>query len=241
MDRPTISIITVTLNCARLLPSLIESLITQSDQDFEWVVIDGASTDGTLDVVSKFPGKLTVVTGHDFGIYDALNKGVVLAKGEYYLVVGADDRLYSDAISNFRKAAATTNWDIVGAKVDTTHGVLIPMRGKRWLRGGNAFVASHAVGTLIRNQLHEACGYYSNRYVNCADMHFILSAIEKSARIGSANFVAGQFGNAGVSTMDRICSLSDAFRIQLAHGENRALQLLMYVLRLFRVVFRSPT
>jgi glycosyltransferase involved in cell wall biosynthesis len=238
-NMPTISVITVTLNCESLLPRLVRSLLSQDDQDFEWVIVDGKSTDRTLEIATQFPRARTrIVSEPDFGIYDALNKGVRAARGDYYLVIGADDELYEHAISSFRRAAAENDWDIITAFVDTDSATLRPMRGGRWLRAGNAFVSSHAVGSLIRRELHTRCGYYSNRYVNCADMHFILSAVSKAnARIGAVTFTAGRYCNSGVSTVDRICSQSDVFRIQLTFGESRALQFGLYILRLLRTLF----
>jgi glycosyltransferase involved in cell wall biosynthesis len=236
---PRISVITVTLNCAQHLQRLIATLLAQTDQDFDWIVIDGGSTDGTQDVATRFPStRSTISSGPDFGIYDALNKGVALTQGDYYLVVGADDELHPQAIANYRKVAAETQWDIVAAQVECNGSVLQPMRGSRWLRGGNAFVASHAVGALIRRRLHDTCGLYSKRYVNAADMHFILSAVTKAqARVGAGEFIAGRFGADGISTTDHICSVSEAFRIQLAFGESKALQFALFTGRLMRALW----
>ncbi len=236
--KPSISIITATLNCAHILPQLVLSLLAQDDQDFDWIVVDGGSVDATELVARKFPAtRLTYLSGRDFGIYDAINKGVAATSAEYYLVLGADDQLKRDAICKFRAAAAGHDFDLIAASVETLAGVLRPMRGWQWLRGGNAFVASHAVGTLIRRSLHENLGYYSNRYVNAADMNFVLTAIAKGrAKIGRADFVAGLFSVKGVSSMDAVCSLSDAFRIQLAFGENKYVQLFLYLLRLMRTL-----
>lgn len=242
MRVPSISIITATLNCATTLPHLVSSLMAQDDQTFKWVVVDGGSVDGTTMILEQFPTeRIHVIHGHDFGIYDALNKGVSAADGDYYLVLGADDLLAPCAVREFRAAAADGMYDFVAARVSTSAGMLMPMRGARWLRGGNAFVASHAVGTLIRRKLHERCGMYSSRYVNAADMYFVLSAITKhSATIRPGEFVAGTYGIDGVSTVDAICSLSDAFRIQVALGENRIVQLMLYCARLIRaVLFRG--
>jgi len=239
LEKPSISIITVTLNCAPLLARLIDSLLAQDDQDFHWVIVDGGSTDGTLTAAERFPKeRVTLASGPDFGIYDALNKGVALTHTDYYLVLGADDRLYPNAISSFRKAAQELHCDLIAAAVESSTDVMRPMVGQRWLRGGNAFVASHAVGTLIRRELHARCGFYSNRYVNCADMHFVLSAVTKgNASIAAADFIAGQFGDTGISSADRLCSIADAFRIQVAFGENRALQFLLHIGRLAKVLF----
>jgi len=91
---PTISIITATYNAAAVLPRLVESLIAQTDQDFEWVVADGASTDGTLEILEQAKTRLknvVVDSRPDFGIYDAMNRAIKLSKSSYYLIVGADN------------------------------------------------------------------------------------------------------------------------------------------------------
>src|SRR6266702_6403917 len=241
MKSPSITDITVTLNCAGHLQELIDSLLTQTDQDFDWTVMDGGSTDDSVAVASRFPAHRTTIESRpDFGIYDALNKAVKRAQGDYYLVVGADDRLDPQAIANFRRLAAESCADIVAAKVATGTGVLRPMRGWTWLRGGNAFVASHSVGSLIRRDLHLSCGYYSNRYINAADMHFVLKAVRVcDARVVAGDFIAGMFSESGISSRDRVCSLSDAFRIQLAMGANVPLQLALYTFRLINALLLS--
>src|SRR6185437_8039806 len=138
LEKPTISIITVTLNCAPLLSRLVDSLLAQDDQDFHWVIVDGGSTDGTLTAAERFPKeRVTLASGPDFGIYDALNKGVALTHTDYYLVLGADDRLYPNAISSFRKAAQELHCDLIAAAVESSTDVMRPMVGQRWLRGGN--------------------------------------------------------------------------------------------------------
>src|SRR5512140_2526898 len=188
MRQPTISVITATLNCAAQLPRLVASLLAQDDQDFDWVVVDGGSRDEALDIVARF-ARVRFSSGSAFGIYDALNKGVRMADSDDYVGVGADDELYPAAISSFRERVATEQRDIVAASVLIDNETRRPMRGWKWLRGGNAFVASHAVGMLIRRQLHEECGYYSNRYPNCADMHFVLSVVNRpNASIATAHF-----------------------------------------------------
>src|SRR5699024_1576503 len=90
-----LSIITATFNAVEYLPTLIESLRKQQDKDFEWVVADGASTDGTLELLESIDDlNIQITSREDFGIYDALNRGIKACSGEFYLVMGADDVLY---------------------------------------------------------------------------------------------------------------------------------------------------
>ena len=92
----SVSILTPTFNSAVLLPRLVESLLCQTDQDFEWVVQDGGSDDNTLSILYEAQSSmrnLKINSCKDFGIYDALNKALRASSGVYYLVVGSDDTL----------------------------------------------------------------------------------------------------------------------------------------------------
>ena len=116
--KPTISIITVTYNAAHVLPGLIDSLRAQTDRGFEWVVVDGASTDGTVELLSESGDVITRwISEPDFGIYHAMNKALQIMTGEYYLVVGADDRLNPDTIAQYRHYAQISGADIVTALI----------------------------------------------------------------------------------------------------------------------------
>lgn len=231
---PTISVITATFNAAKVLPSLIESLRAQSDRGFEWIVMDGASTDGTVDILRNAGDVVSRwISEPDFGIYDALNKAVKLSTGEYYLVVGADDTLSPDAIRDFFAAAEVSKADIVTALVKAGGRIHQVRRGPSWLFGQFAYVAAHAVGTLFRRKLHERFGYYSRRYPIAADALFIKKACQGGATIYEADFVAGEFGQGGTSSVDVAGSLSEFFRVQL-ETESKFPQLALYALRLIK-------
>ena len=91
---PCISIITATLNVVRQLPFTIQSLREQKCKDFEWILIDGKSCDGTLDILTEASGLvIKCVSEPDRGIYDAWNKGCKIAKGDWLLFLGAGDEL----------------------------------------------------------------------------------------------------------------------------------------------------
>ena len=91
-----VSIITATYNAANELGHTIESLKTQSDGVFEWIVVDGGSTDTTISILKKNEGLVThLLEGPDAGMYDAWNKAVDIANGEWLLFLGAGDELAS--------------------------------------------------------------------------------------------------------------------------------------------------
>ena len=110
--------ISATFNASKSLPTLIDSLRNQTDRDFEWVIADGASDDGTIDLLKSVTDIHVVISSQpDFGIYDALNRAVKNSKGDYYLVMGADDVLYPDSIASFRSIASNEQPDMVSARV----------------------------------------------------------------------------------------------------------------------------
>lgn len=98
MTCPRYSIITVCLNAKDDLIKTLRSIEKQDFNDFEWIVIDGGSTDGTQEVIQGHPLLTKMVSEADSGIYDAMNKGIVLARGDYYLFMNAGDSLYDSAV-----------------------------------------------------------------------------------------------------------------------------------------------
>ena len=94
-----ISIITATYNSAKTLNDTIQSVLRQTNKDFEYRIIDGGSTDETLDIVksyeTEFSGRLKWVSEKDEGIYDAMNKGIKMSSGDVIGILNSDD-FYTD-------------------------------------------------------------------------------------------------------------------------------------------------
>lgn len=236
MNNPTISIISAAQNASKHLPRLIASLRNQVNRNFEWIVADAGSTDGTLEILSQVDDLPLVVDSRpDFGIYDALNRAIKLSSGEYYLVVGADDILHHNAIELFYCSIENNNPDLVSALVRTGTGSLIsPEKKWKWFYSQRAYIGAHAVGTLIKKSLHERFGFYSKDFPIAADQFFIKKACDSGAKIVYADFVAGVFSTSGVSSLDRVGLLTESFRVQLRTGECKFLQLCLLVARLIK-------
>ncbi|MCK1986507.1 glycosyltransferase [Lysinibacillus fusiformis] len=105
---PKISIITACYNAEKTIEQTIKSVINQTYDNIEYIIVDGASTDGTLDIVRKYEGQIDVIISEeDKGVYDAFNRGAKLASGEYILYLNADDYIISndviEGVSNFIK------------------------------------------------------------------------------------------------------------------------------------------
>lgn len=235
---PAISVITASYNAAATLPQLIASLTAQTDKDFEWVLADGGSNDNTCELAKEADGiDVAISSQPDFGIYDALNRGIKRSKAKFYMVVGADDQLSPDAIENFKKYISS-EVDIIAANVEIEGIVRRPGRGKSWLYGQYQFVSAHAVATVFKKSLHQSYGDYSRHFPIAADQLFIKRCAQGGANIVSADFVAGFFGLDGVSARDSAGTLSEFFRVQLLTEKYKSLQLFLYVVRLFKNYLR---
>ena len=103
--KPLVSIITVVYNGEKYLEQTIQSVINQSYKNIEYLIIDGGSTDGTLDIIKKYENNISYwVSEPDRGLYDAMNKGIKLAKGELIGMINSDDWYEEDAVETMVKA-----------------------------------------------------------------------------------------------------------------------------------------
>ncbi len=228
-----ISVITATFNAERELPALIASLRAQTSRDFEWVIIDGASSDRTVDLLRGASDIATRwISEPDFGIYHALNKGLALARGEYYLVLGSDDTLLPGAIEAFAGAAAAEGADVVAAPVLVEGIAVHPRRNRPWLRSGPPMVAAHSVGSLIRKSLHDEIGPYSRRFPIAADTYFLLQVAQRQKRFAYLSEPVGSFGAAGLSSGDTLGALTESWRANVEVRGRFWLQLPLFLARL---------
>jgi len=229
------SVVTATCNAVEHLPNLIESLREQTDRDFEWVVADGASDDGTLELLNTITDlNITISSQPDFGIYDALNRAIRMSSGEYYIVAGADDIFDIDAISNFRRAIDKSSADIVVANARYRHRPVNVRKGPAWLFGHVALIASHTLATAFKKDLHRLYGFYSNKFPIAADQLFVMQVCKGGASCYESDFVAGEIGCEGVSSVDQAGNATEVYRVQRMLGRSRVVQILLLVLRLLK-------
>ena len=101
------SIITVCFNSAKTIRQTFDSVLSQSYKDYEYIVVDGDSTDDTLDIIREyephFEGRMRWISEPDNGIYDAVRKGFAMAKGEVFAWIGSDDIYMPNAFANVEK------------------------------------------------------------------------------------------------------------------------------------------
>ena len=110
---PKISIITVCYNCAKTIERTIKSVLSQSYPLVEYIIVDGNSNDGTVDVIRKYEQSISFwLSEPDKGIYDAMNKGIDAATGELIGFINADDFYADGAVEAIAKRYIETNADV---------------------------------------------------------------------------------------------------------------------------------
>lgn len=116
LDTPLVSVITVCFNAAATIEQTLRSVQAQTYGAVEHIVVDGASTDGTIDILRRHEGRLAYyVSEPDDGLYYAMNKGLELAQGDYILILNADDWYAEHCLRTLLDAQVTANADFVSA------------------------------------------------------------------------------------------------------------------------------
>jgi glycosyltransferase involved in cell wall biosynthesis len=178
---PRISIITINLNNRDGLERTVKSVITQTFRDYEFIIIDGGSTDGSIDVIQEYIQSIHVWRSEkDSGIYNAMNKGIFLSEGEYILMLNSGDKFHSD---NSLQIASkyTFNYDIIFGDIlwrDKSDSYVTSYPDK--LRF--SFFLKQSIGhssTFIRRELHSKIGLYNESFNIISDWCFFLLAICK--------------------------------------------------------------
>lgn len=178
-----VSIITVCFNSAATLRDTIDSVLAQSAADIEYIVVDGSSTDGTLDILREYEDRITrIISEPDEGIYDAMNKGIRACTGDIVGILNSDDFFASpntvkDVVAAFQEDDGTdiVIGDVVYVAADdlaTVTRYYSSRRFKPWkLRFG--YMPPHPA-TFVRRQVYETHGLYSLDYRISADYEMFI-------------------------------------------------------------------
>ena len=236
-NRFKISIITVTKNSEKFLQETIDSLSKQNYQNFEHIVIDGASTDLTLDIIKKNSSKITKwISEPDQGLYDAMNKGLSLCTGEIIGILNSDDVYFKDALSIVNKYFSKNEIDFLFGSV-FKHKLMHGFYPKKipWTFG---FYTAHSVGFFIKKTSQDKIGLYNTKYKWSADYDIFYKMIVKHKMKGMAtkkNEILGNFRLGGLSSSIRyIDFLKENNQIRVDNGQNKIVVFAIFFLRLIR-------
>ncbi len=233
-----ISIITVTKNSEKYLYETIKSLDNQTYRNFEHIIIDGKSSDKTIDIINKNSNKISYwVSEQDNGLYDAMNKGIKKTTGDVIGILNSDDIFYPDALSIVNKYFS--NYEDIDflfgsvQKYKLMHGYY-PKKIK-WTFG---FYTTHSVGFFIRRQAHLNLGLYDTQYKYSADYDLFYRMIVKKKLKGISTKkeeILGKFRQGGLSSQIKYLDfLKENNRIRINNGQNKLFVYIIFFLRIIR-------
>lgn len=237
-----VSIITVCFNSSKSIRRTFDSVLQQSYSEIEYLVIDGLSTDGTVEIIkeyeSLFQGRMRWISEKDKGIYDAMNKGIKMSSGELIGIINSDDYYETDAVENM-----VNGW--TGEKYQILYGAM-----RTWKRGmeesisllSHRFLNERMIGhpaCFVTRAVYEDFGYYDTRYTSAADYDFMLKMSENPevhfvpvCRL-VANFTAG-----GMCASDK--AYEDLMEVRRSHGllsnvQYKKFQIISYIYKIKRI------
>ncbi|MBG6236683.1 glycosyltransferase involved in cell wall biosynthesis [Pedobacter sp. CAN_A7] len=215
--QPLLSVITIVYNNVSDIERTMRSVLNQTYPHIEYILIDGASNDGTLEVINRYKNELAVVVSErDKGIYDAMNKGLALATGDYVLFMNSGDEIYApDTVEQVFSSAPNAdiyygetemynqNWESLGQR---RHQAPENFNWKSFKYGMN--VSHQAI--YIKRSL---CSPYDLQYHYSADIDWIIRAARKSSTIINTRLYVAKYLVGGVSKQKHLASLKERFHI----------------------------
>jgi glycosyltransferase involved in cell wall biosynthesis len=197
-----ITVITVCYNAERFLEQTIRSVLSQSYPAIEYIIIDGASNDGTLDIIRKYDDSIAKwISEPDQGIADAMNKGLARASGELVLFLHADDYLIDETVLARAAARMTEAYDIYAFNIHFDRSGRVKLRRPRGLdwRVNFKLGMSHQ-GVLCRRALFERFGDFDTSFRIDMDYEFVLRVYRQGARMKCVDMPLAVMRDTGISS-----------------------------------------
>jgi glycosyltransferase involved in cell wall biosynthesis len=215
---PLVTIITVVFNSKEFLEGTITSILQQSYKNIEFIIIDGGSTDGTIDIIKKYSSQIAYWSSEpDKGIYDAMNKGIAASKGDYLWFINSGDQIYSaDTLEKTIEVSEKCADVYYGETeiVDESGDKLRMRRHKApevltWKSFRTGMMVSHQ-SIIVRKNLTPL---YDLKYKVSADIDWCLKILKKSEIICNSHLILSKIVKQGFSKKFQKTSLKERFWI----------------------------
>ncbi len=202
MQNTLVSIITVCWNSEKFIRDTIESVLNQTYKNIQYIIIDGKSTDKTLSIIEeyreRFGNRLTLVSEKDSGIYNAMNKGLALAKGELVGIINSDDYYELDAVEKI-----VEQYKIHGSGVYYGYCRSLKDEKEFAVERKNAFFLKSAMiyhpSCFVSKYLYEKYGTFLEKYRIISDYDLMLRFYESNVKFFPVDAVIANFRLGGIS------------------------------------------
>jgi glycosyltransferase involved in cell wall biosynthesis len=224
-----ISIITITYNADQYLERTIQSIMNQSDQDFEYLIIDGKSKDGTLQIAEKYKSRINkLISEPDKGLYDAMNKGLKNASGDFVWFMNAGDEINDkETVSRIRNVARES----LPVSIDVFYGDTYFVNNEGEIQGLRSEITPHRLpkdlkwqdmklGMLVCHQAFIARKSIAPLYMEnnlSADVDWEIECLKRAKEVKYLDFVVAKYLIGGVSNKQLKRSLLDRYEVLKKH------------------------
>ena len=209
---PAFAIITVVRNGENVIARCVESVLNQTFQDFEYIVIDGNSTDSTLSVIRKFRHKnYSYISEADLGLYDAMNKGISMAKGRWIGILNSDDMYYEDTLEVVNKKFLTHPEAIVYGEIEIQNSKCLTLRVlPEQIK--NQMIPHPA--SFVPTELYKRFGVFNLKFKVAADYELFARFVKAGAELIYVNQTLVKFQPGGFSQKHKVRSIFETIYIQ---------------------------
>jgi len=242
-----VSIITVCFNSAKTIEQTIKSVLSQTYNNIEYIIIDGCSTDGTLDIIKKYKDDISYwVSEPDNGIYDAMNKGLAKATGDVIGIINSDDWYDAETVANVVETFLTSDCDFVHGDIirvyeDTNLQVRCKPSSisKRWHK-----TAFYHPTWFIRKKIYEEYGFFRTEFLICGDYELLLRLYKNNVKMCYVENNLAYYRMDGFSNKQTFIGYQEIRKISVEYGYSKAKAFLWYYYRvnirkIYNVVSKS--
>ena len=236
MSAVKVTVITVCYNSEKTIGRAIESVLNQTYENIEYIIVDGKSTDETMTVINSyrdaFADRLTVISEKDDGAYFAMNKGIATAKGELVGILNSDDRYEPDAVENMVNAMNRDKYQILYGFLRIYVGGIeaqVNMTKHEFLRTA---MLPHPT-CFVTRAVYDELGAFNTDYKSCADYDFMLRMKEtgKVTFTPVYKIIASFYAGTGLSA--KKSSRKEVLRMKRQYGILDGRQYAMERIKLF--------
>lgn len=207
------SIVTISFNSEKTIERTIKSVLGQTCKDYEYIIVDGASKDGTLEIVKKyeplFEGRMKWQSKPDNGIYDAMNKGVQIATGDIIGIVNSDDWLEPDALESVNNSFIYNKEDLAslycgGIYYHFSDGsvkkIIVDIKALK--RNARLYIVTGVIhpGLFVPKKIYEDVGLFNEKMKLSADIDFMLRCYYNGHQFIDMKAVVSNMSEGGIST-----------------------------------------
>ncbi len=217
---PLVSIITVVYNSELYIEKTILSIINQEYSQFEFIIVDGGSTDRTIEIIQKYEKFITKwISEKDNGLYDAMNKGIKMASGEYLWFINSGDEVYSNTVLQEILPNAHFLPDIIYGETEIIDykGQSLGMRRHsapeklNWKSLKHGMLVCHQ-SFIVKKEIVED---YNLNYKYSSDFEWLIRILKKAATIHNSGLILSKFMDGGQTSRTLIPGLKERFKIMI--------------------------